>query len=75
MIKVPAEQIWENVKKHFMSHRNEWIMESENLNNELALWLTNEYRCMIRGRKTLYFLFENEYDAEMFVMKFSAKKD
>ena len=74
MIKIPAEPLWDNVKQHFMTHRDEWIMESENLNNELALWLTNEYHCILRGRKHLYFLFENEYDADMFVLKFSAKK-
>ena len=71
--KLKVETYWDNVKKHFMTHRNEWVMESENLGNELALWLAQEHGCMIRGRKHLYFCFADDKDAEMFVLKFSGK--
>ena len=37
-IKVPLEpSMWENVKHHFMTHKEEWAMESEDLGKETAL--------------------------------------
>jgi hypothetical protein len=75
-IKVPLEPtMWENVKHHFMTHKEEWAMESEDLGKEISFWLAQTHNCSIRGRKHLYFVFENEYDAEVFLLKFSAKNN
>jgi len=73
VIKIPIIPYWENVKDAFMSSRDQWIMESENLSNEMSVWLAQEHGCTIRGRKHLYFHFATEYDAEMFVLRFSGK--
>jgi len=72
MIKVPLEPtMWENVKSHFMKHKEEWVMETEDLGKEISFWLAQRHNCSIRGRKHLYFVFQNAYDAEVFVLKFS----
>lgn len=73
MIKVPVDPYWENVKNTFLNSKEQWLMESENLSNEMSVWLAQEYGCTMRGRKHLYFHFANEYDADMFVLKFSGK--
>lgn len=74
-IKVPLEPtLWDNVKSHFMSRKHEWAMESEDLGKEISFWLAQTHNCSIRGRKNLYFVFENDYDAEVFLLKFSGKK-
>jgi len=73
MIKIPFEPYWATVKETFMSRRNEWLMESEDFSKDMALWLAQHHGCIIRGRKHLFFEFSNEYDAEMFVLRFSGK--
>lgn len=73
MIKVPVEPYWDTVKDSFLTNRDQWLMESENMASEMALWLAQEHGCTMRGRKHLFFIFANEYDAEMFVLRFSGK--
>ena len=73
MTRVKIDPYWENVKQEFLRSRDQWLMESENLSNEMAVWLAQVHGCMIRGRKHLFFQFEDECDAELFVLRFSGK--
>ena len=73
MTRVKIDPYWENVKQEFLRSRDQWLMESENLSNEMAVWLAQVHGCMIRGRKHLFFQFEDERDSELFVLRFSGK--
>ena len=73
MTRVKIDPYWENVKQEFLRSRDQWLMESKNLSNEMAVWLAQVHGCMIRGRKHLFFQFEDERDAELFVLRFSGK--
>ena len=73
MTRVKIDPYWENVKQEFLRSRDQWLMESESLSNEMAVWLAQVHGCMIRGRKHLFFQFEDERDAELFVLRFSGK--
>ena len=70
MIKLPIDPYWTQVQSTFMKRRDQWAMESENVSNEMALWLAEQYGAMIRGRKHLYFVFNTEREAEYFVLVF-----
>lgn len=73
MIRIPVDPYWENVKNTFLNVQREWPVWSDNMAIEMSVWLAQEYGCTMRGRKHLYFHFMNEYDADMFVLKFSGK--
>jgi len=70
MVKIPIKPYWHQVQATFMRRRDQWVMESENLVNDMALWLAQEYGAIMRGRKHLYFCFDTETEAEYFVLVF-----
>ena len=73
MVKIPIDPYWTEVQKTFMRRRDQWIMESVNTSNKLALWLAEQYGAIMRGRKHLYFVFDTEAEAEYFVLVFGRR--
>ena len=73
MVKIPIEPYWKQVQETFMRRRDQWAMESENMANEMALWLVEQYGATMRGRKHLYFVFNTEREADYFVLVFGER--
>ena len=73
MVKIPIKPYWPQVQATFMRRRDQWVMESEMLANDMSLWLAEQYGAVIRGRKHLYFVFDTEQEAEYFVLVFGEK--
>jgi len=73
MVKIPIEPYWKQVQETFMRRRDQWVMESEQLAADMALWLAREYGAILRGRKHLYFVFNTEKEADYFVLVFGER--
>jgi len=73
MVKIPIDPYWPQVQETFMRRRDQWAMESENMEREMSLWLAEQYGATIRGRKHIYFMFMTEREAEYFVLVFGKR--